>query len=200
MSLEQLELEAKIEAILFAAGEPVLITRIAAVLAVGEDEVSSAAERLAERLREPGSGIRLVRLDNMLQLCSAAEFGDLIRSTLEVRKAPRLSPAALEVLSIVAYFQPVTRAYIEQVRGVDSSYTVSLLVERGLIETAGTLDAPGRPTLFRTTPAFLRTFGISSVEELPELPDVAENDDEKALKSSIAELSKAAEGEEVESQ
>ena len=186
--MQPLDLEMAIEGILFAAGEPVPILRLAAVLQVEDVEISMAADRLAVRLNTPESGIRLVRLDSLLQLCSAPELGDLIRTTLEVRKPPRLSPAALEVLAIVAYFQPVTRAYVEEVRGVDSSYTVSLLTERGLIAPCGTLDAPGRPTLFQTTPAFLRTFGISSLEELPELPELKENEEEKKLKTSIEAL------------
>ena len=192
--MDGIQLEAALEGILFAAGEPVTLTRLAAALGVSETEVSMAADRISLRLNVPDSGIRLLRLDRMLQLSSAPELGDVIRAALEVRKPPRLSAAALEVLSIVAYFQPVTRAYIEQVRGVDSSYTVSILIDRGLIEPAGTLDAPGRPTLFKTTTAFLRTFGISSIEELPELPDIAENEDEKSLKTSIEALSAGKEG------
>ena len=130
----------------------------------------------------------------MLQLCSAPEYADYIRAALETRKPPKLSQAALEVLSVVAYFQPVTRAYIESVRGVDSSYTVSVLEERGLIEPCGHLDAPGRPTIFRTTPTFLRTFGLSSLQELPELPEEGEeSEDQIKLQSSIDALSKAAE-------
>ena len=102
--------------------------------------------------------------------CSAPEYADVIRQALESRKPPKLSQPALEVLAIVAYFQPVTRAYVEQVRGVDSSYTVGLLLERGLICEAGRLNVPGRPMQFRTTKDFLRAFGLSSLEELPELP------------------------------
>ena len=163
-------LEPAIEGILFAAGEAVSAKRIAAVLAVSEQEVLDAAKRIADRLRSERRGIRLVRLENALQLCSAPELSDVIRQALETRKPPRLTQTALEVLAVTAYFQPVTRAYIESLRGADSSYTVGVLQERGLIEPCGTLDAPGRPTLFRTTPAFLRTFGLSSLDELPPLP------------------------------
>ena len=163
-------LEPAIEGILFAAGEAVSAKRIAAVLAVSEQEVFDAAKRIADRLRSEHRGIRLVRLENALQLCSAPELSDVIRQALETRKPPRLTQTALEVLAVTAYFQPVTRAYIESLRGADSSYTVGVLQERGLIEPCGTLDAPGRPTLFRTTPAFLRTFGLSSLDELPPLP------------------------------
>lgn len=191
--MELTELKAAIEGILFAAGEPVKAERIAAVLAVEPELVTDTAALIAEELQSRESGIRLVRLDNMLQLCTDPRYADVIRRTLETRKPPRLTPAALEVLSIVAYFQPVTRAYIEGVRGVDSSYTVSLLEERGLIEPCGHLDAPGRPTVFRTTPAFLRTFGLSSLSELPELPEAESGGDEDSILSSINALRAAAE-------
>ena len=141
------------EAILFASGEPVPAARIAQVLGAAEDEVYTAAETL-----ERGSGIRLLRLDKKLQLCSAPEHSQTVTHALEQRKPPKLSPSALEVLAITAYFQPVTRAYIDQIRGVDSSYTVGVLIDRGLIEACGKLDVPGRPILYRTTEDFLRCF------------------------------------------
>ncbi len=168
--MDKPELQGALEGILFASGEPVPVERIAAVLAIEPEEVLEAARTLADKLVYERSGIRLVRLEGALQLCSAPEYSDCIRTVLETRKPPKLTQAALEVLAVVAYFQPVTRAYIEQVRGIDSSYTVSVLQERGLIEPCGHLDAPGRPTLFGTTKNFLRTFGIASLEELPELP------------------------------
>ncbi len=164
-----------LEGILFASGEPVPAERIAVVLGIKKEEVLKTADRLAAKLAFERSGIRLVKLDDALQLCSAPEYSDSIRAVLETRKPPKLTQAALEVLAIVAYFQPVTRAYIEQVRGIDSSYTVSVLAERGLIEPCGQLDAPGRPVLFGTTKNFLRTFGLSSLEELPELPSSEES-------------------------
>ena len=165
------EIETAIEGILFASGEAVAIDRIASVLAVESGDIAAAAARLADRCAFERRGVRIVRMDDSLQMCSAPEIADVIRTALETRKPPRLSPTALEVLAIVAYYQPVTRAYIEQVRGVDSSYTVGVLLERGLIEPAGRLAVPGRPLLYRTTLDFLRTFGIASTEELPELPD-----------------------------
>jgi segregation and condensation protein B len=169
--MENRDIESIIEGILFASGEPVSIGRIALCLGVDESEVADAAERLRDRCVFDRRGIRLIFLDKAIQLCSAPEYTEYIRLTLETRKQPQLSQQALEVLGIIAYFQPVTKMYIEQVRGVDSSYTVGLLQERGLIETCGRLSVPGRPLLFRTTPAFLRTFGLQSLEELPELPD-----------------------------
>ena len=168
--MEIRDLEGIIEGVLFASGEPVAIQRLSAVLGVPEDVVTDTAARIADRLAFERRGIRLVRLDDTLQLCSAPEYSDYIRIALETRKPPKLTQTALEVLAIVAYFQPVTRAFIEQVRGIDSSYTVGVLVDRELIEPCGHADAPGRPVMFRTTKNFLRTLGISSLEELPELP------------------------------
>ena len=188
--MEIRDLESIIEGILFASGEPVTIDRISAVLGVPYEVVLDAANSISDRLSFERRGIRLVKLDNSLQLCSAPEYGDYIRLALETRKPPKLSQNALEVLSIVAYFQPVTRAYIEQVRGIDSSYTVGILTDRGLIEPCGHLDVPGRPTIFRTTKNFLRTFGISSLEELPELPSKADDEDGQLEISQISDKEK----------
>jgi segregation and condensation protein B len=182
-------LPAALEAILFAAGEPVSIKRLSAALAADENEIESAAAAVARSLEEGGHGIRLVRLEDSYQLCSAPVYADFIRPVLETRKPPQLSAPALEVLAITAYFQPVTRAYVEQVRGVDSSHTMSVLVDRGLIEPRGTLDAPGRPTLFGTTPAFLRVFGLSSLSDLPALPEKdGENEESAAIEAAIKQL------------
>ena len=115
-------------------------------------------------------GIRLVRMEDSYQLCSSPDYADVIRKAFEIRKTAKLSQPALEVLTIIAYYQPTTRAYIDQVRGVDSSYTVGLLLERGLIEECGRLQVPGRPRLYRTTKKFLRDFHLGSLEELPEMP------------------------------
>ena len=183
------DIECVIEGILFVSGEPVKISRIAGVLEVSEFVVESAANRLSESYSSAGRGIRLVRLEDTLQLCSSPDFTDYIRRVLETRRPPQLSQPALEVLSIIAYFGPVTRAYIEQVRGVDSSYTIERLQERELVESCGRLDAPGRPMLFKTTHNFLRTFGLKSLKELPELPQVESTDDEKeGIQNAILEL------------
>jgi segregation and condensation protein B len=171
MELEMNDIESVLEGILFASGEPVPAERIAATLGVHKTDVYQAAHALAHRLQTERRGIRLVVLGDALQLCSAPEHADVIRRALEARKQPQLSPQALEVLAIVAYHQPVTKLFVDQIRGVDSSYTVGLLVDRGLIETCGRLNVPGRPLLYRTTPAFLRTFGIASLDELPPLPE-----------------------------
>ena len=114
--------------------------------------------------------MRLVQMNDLLQLCSAPEYGDVIRKAFEIRKPAKLSQPALEVLTIIAYYQPTTRAYVDQIRGVDSSYTVGLLLDRHLIEECGRLQVPGRPRLYRTTQAFLRAFHLNSLEELPQLP------------------------------
>ena len=177
-----------LEAILFASGEPVAAERIALVLGAEKTEVLAAAETLADAYVQRGSGIRLLHLGGKLQLCSAPEHAQLITQALEQRKPPRLSPSALEVLAITAYFQPVTRAYIDQIRGVDSSYTVGVLQERGLIEPCGHLDVPGRPMLYRTSDVFLRTMNISSLSELPDLPDLGQNEGIIELQNKIDAL------------
>ena len=186
--MEERQIMAAVEAILFAAGEPVPCGRIAQVLGVPEEDVSRAADTMKTEYERESRGVRLLRLEDRLQLCSAPDFAQLITRALETRKPPRLSSAALEVLAIVAYFQPVTRAYIDAVRGVDSSYTVGVLIERGLIEPCGKLDAPGRPTLYGTGDAFLRTMNISSLDELPQLPDTESDEGIIALQNKIDAL------------
>ena len=187
--METVNIRSAIEAILFAAGEPVPAARLSLILGVDEEDVFAAAKELADEYSFDQRGIRLLRLDNKLQLCSSPEYAAVITKTLEQRKPPMLSQPALETLAIVAYFQPVTRAYIDQVRGVDSSYTVGVLLDRGLIERCGKLDVPGRPSLLRTTDVFLRTMGVSSLEELPELPDINAGDGVKKLEDAIEKLS-----------
>ena len=183
-----IDIYSAIEAILFAAGESVPVARLSLVLDTDEHEILRIAAELAQRYEAEGRGMRILRLEDKLQMCSAPEYAPFITKTLEQRKPPMLSPPALETLAIVAYFQPVTRAYIEKVRGVDSSYTVSVLAERGLIEACGRLDAPGRPTLFRTTDVFLRTMGISELDQLPELPDMNNGEGLEKLQEAINQL------------
>ena len=157
------DLKSALEAVLFAAGESVPVGRLSLVFAVEQEDIMRAAKELSDEYDREGRGIRLLRMDNMLQLCSAPEYAQLIIKTLEQRKPPMLSQSALETLAIVAYYQPVTRAVIEKMRGVDSSYTMGLLADKGFIEPCGKLDAPGRPMQFRTTALFLRTFGLSAL-------------------------------------
>jgi len=192
--MELHDAESAIEGILFAAGEPVSLERLAAVTAVDKETVTGIAARIGERLESERRGIRLVRMENRVQLVSAPEYADYIRAALEEREMPKLSEPAMETLAIIAYFQPATRAYVEKVRGVDSSYTVGLLTERGFVEPCGKLDAPGRPTLFRTTDKFLRTFGMESLSELPLLPETEDEDEgQMKLLASIEALKGAAE-------
>ena len=179
--MELKEIESAIEGVLFAAGEPVGVERLCLALDIDRITADSVCQRLADAYRYERRGIRLVRLDTSYQLCSAPEFAPYIRKTLENRKPARLSQPALEVLAVIAYYQPVTRAYVDQVRGVDSAYTVGLLLERELIEESGRLAVPGRPILYRTTRNFLRSFGLSSLEELPELPAASREGEQMAL-------------------
>ena len=165
--MEHEELLSVIEAILFAAGDPVPASRIALVTGEETQTIVSAARELAAAYEENLCGMRLVQMNDLLQLCSAPEYAEYIRRALEQRKPPKLSPSQLETLTVIAYTQPVSRAFIEQVRGVDSSSSVSGLLQKGLIEEAGRLDLPGRPVSFRTTDTFLRVFGLSSLADLP---------------------------------
>ena len=187
-----MDISSAIEAILFAAGDSIPIDRLSLILGTPEDEVSLIARELAEKYEREGRGMRVLRLDDRLQMCSAPEYAPYITRALEQRKPPMLSQPALETLAVVAYFQPVTRAYIDQVRGVDSSYTVGVLAERGLIEVCGKLDVPGRPSLFRTTDVFLRTMGIEKLSELPPLPDMSSTEGIEKLQNAIDELQNSA--------
>ena len=173
MSLESLDLrevESAIEGILFASGEPLPIDRICLALDLDRPTAEQVLQKLGDYYAFERRGIRLVRMEDSYQLCSSPDYADVIRKAFEIRKTAKLSQPALEVLTIIAYYQPTTRAYIDQVRGVDSSYTVGLLLERGLIEECGRLQVPGRPRLYRTTKKFLRDFHLGSLEELPEMP------------------------------
>ena len=187
-----MDISSAIEAILFAAGDSIPIDRLSLILGTPEDEVSLIARELAEKYEREGRGMRVLRLDDRLQMCSAPEYAPYITRALEQRKPTMLSQPALETLAVVAYFQPVTRAYIDQVRGVDSSYTVGVLAERGLIEVCGKLDVPGRPSLFRTTDVFLRTMGIEKLSELPPLPDMSSTEGIEKLQNAIDELQNGA--------
>ena len=184
--MEGKELEAALEGVLFAAGEPVGVERLCLSLETDRATLDAAAKELMDRCRYERRGIRVVRMDASYQMCSAPEYAPVIRKTLEGRKPPRLSQPALEVLAIIAYYQPVTRAYVDQIRGVDSAYTVGLLLERELIEENGRLAVPGRPILYRTTKNFLRSFGLGSLDELPELPDATAEDGQITMEMQAA--------------
>jgi segregation and condensation protein B len=195
-----IDLSSALEAILFAAGEPVPAARLSLILDTDEKEILQTAAELAEGYEREQRGIRLLLLDGKLQLCSAPEYAQLIIKTLEQRKPPMLSQSALETLAIVAYYQPVTRAVIEKMRGVDSSYTVSALQDRGLIEACGKLEAPGRPTLYATTDAFLRVMGIETLQQLPPLPEVQGSEGTEQLRKSIEKIQEQDSGQNSEQQ
>ena len=170
---------ASLEAVLFACGGPVESERLRELLSLSAEELTEAADKLRETLEAGERGIQLIRVETAYQLCTKPFVAETVKKALELRKSPPLSKAALEVLAIVAYNQPVTRSFIEMVRGVDSSSIVSSLCDKGLIAERGVLDAPGRPTLFGTTDAFLRCFGLDSLQDLPEAALPAELSPEK---------------------
>ena len=170
--MEQTELQRAIEAILFAAGERIEISRLAMALETDEDEIERAADALADTMAFERRGIRILKLDKGYQMVSSGEMADYVTKALETRKPPKLSSSQLESLTIIAYYQPATKAMVEQIRGVDSAYSISALINKKLIEEAGRLNVPGRPIQYRTTPDFLRTFGLSSLEELPPIEKI----------------------------
>ena len=171
--MEQIELQRAIEAILFAAGERIEVSRLAMVLEVDPDEITAAADALADELAFNRRGIRIIRLEDGYQMVSSGEMADYITKALETRKPPKLSASQLETLTIIAYYQPATKAMVEQIRGVDSAYSISALLNKKLIEDAGRLNVPGRPIQYKTTPDFLRTFALNSLEDLPEIEKVS---------------------------
>ena len=164
------ELTSAFEAVLFSGGEPQSIDRFSQVFDITPEKVVKVMEALEKRLNEQKSGLELLRLDNTYQLATKAEYADYIKKMFDIRRRTPLSPGALEVLAVVAYNQPVTKSFIEQVRGVDCSGVVTTLVEKGLIEERGRLELPGKPLLYGTTKNFLRCFGINDLSELPPLP------------------------------
>lgn len=170
--MEQTELQRAIEAILFAAGERIETARLAMALETDEFDVAAAANALADTYAFERRGIRILKLDNGYQMVSSGEMADFVTKALETRKPPKLSSSQLEALTIIAYYQPATKAMVEQIRGVDSSYSISALMNKKLIEEAGRLNVPGRPIQYRTTPDFLRTFGMESLEELPPIEKI----------------------------
>ena len=186
------EMEAAVESILFASGEPVNIERICVALAIDRPTAERILQGLMDYYAYERRGMRLLKIEDCWQLCSAPDYAEAIRRAFEIRKPAKLSQPALEVLTIIAYYQPVTRAYVDQIRGVDSSYTMSLLIDRGMIEECGRLQVPGRPRQYRTTKQFLRSFHLSSLDELPAMPDMG-NDGQMRL-NEVGEVVDAAEG------
>ncbi|WP_455530060.1 SMC-Scp complex subunit ScpB [Ruminococcus sp.] len=159
-----------IEAILFASGEPIEIYRLSEASGVDAGTLPSMIRLLNERYEDCGSGICIKKLDSSYQMCTREEYAEQIRAALETKRTTPLSNAAMEALTIIAYNQPVSKGFVENVRGIDSSSVINNLVEKGLVEEAGRLDVPGKPIVYRTTSVFLRSFGLSSTAELPPLP------------------------------
>ena len=170
------QLESTLEAVLFAAGDAVSIDRLCEVLEVPRETVLEAVRELSSRYDFEQRGLMLRRIADKLQLCSRPMYAEAVRRVTETRKNASLSPAALEVLTIIAYRQPVTRAFIDQLRGVDSGGTLSSLAEKQMIEEAGRLEVPGRPILYRTTERFLQAFALESLDDLPALPAFTDNE------------------------
>ncbi len=161
---------AAIEAVLFASGDPISIERLSQAFELKSEEIEQYISELEKKYDSIDSGICVVRLENTYQLVSREAFAPYIKKVFDLKRRTPLSPAALEVLAVIAYNQPVTRSFIEQVRGVDCSGVVSTLIEKGLIEERGRLELPGRPLLYGTTKTFLRSFSLSDLSELPPLP------------------------------
>ena len=194
--MEQNDLQRALMAVLFAAGEPVAASRLAESLQVDESEIHRECEALMSALSFNRSGIRIVKLENAYQMCSSAEMAEYVTRTLETRKPPKLSPSQLETLTVIAYYQPATKAYVETIRGVDSAYSVSALLTKKLIRECGRLNVPGRPILYETTPDFLRVFGLESLADLPDIEkvDIAVKKEQLQLDLDAAQSASPAEG------
>lgn len=191
MDLKQTK--AAVEAMLFAHAEPVTAQRLAAVLEVEEDDVSRLLHALRDEYEAGDRGLTLLMLEDRWQLATKPAYGEYIKTILDTRRNTPLTPAAMETLAVIAYNQPVSRSFIEQVRGVDSASPVQTLLQRGLIEEAGRLDLPGRPIAFATTDVFLRTFGLASLSELPPLHTGAQQAEPPQAEPPQAETQQAAE-------
>ena len=166
-------IECALEAVLFSLGEAVEIERLAEALEVREDEIKNAFSNLQKKYKDENRGIKLIEIENSIQMCSNPDYFECIKRVTQIKKQAGLSSAALETLSIIAYNQPVTKGTIEFIRGVDCTYSVTRLLERGFIDELGRAETPGRPILYGTTMEFLRCFGLKSLEDLPPLPEKA---------------------------
>ena len=194
--MEQNDLQRALMAVLFAADEPVAASRLSESLQVDESEIHRECEALISALSYHRSGIRIVKLEDAYQMCSSAEMAEYVTKTLETRKPPKLSPSQLETLTVIAYYQPATKAYVETIRGVDSAYSVSALLTKKLIRECGRLNVPGRPILYETTPDFLRVFGLESLADLPDIEkvDIAVKKEQLQLDLDAAQPASPAEG------
>ncbi len=189
--MEIKEYKSAIEAVLFAHGDPIEAERLAEILELDVETVHRLAEDLMSEINTRAGGITMLRLDDRYQLCTRKEYAAPIRRALDIRRNTPLSQAAMEVLAIIAYNQPVTKAFVEQVRGVDCSAVIQGLQQKNLIEEQGRLELPGRPLLYGTTPVFLRCFGISKLSELPPLPQKEE--EARMIETTLEEVIERAE-------
>ena len=192
LSMEIKEYQAAIEAVLFASGEPVAATRLAEVLELDLETAVRLADDWLQDVNTRGGGLLAVRLGDKYQLCTNKTYAGYVRRAMDIRRNTPLSQAAMEVLAIVAYNQPVTKAFIEQVRGVDCGAVVQGLAAKGLIEEKGRLELPGRPLLYGTTADFLRCFGVSTLDELPPLP---QKEEDGMVETTLEEVIEEADGE-----
>ncbi len=181
------EMTAKLEAVLFASGEPMPIERIESVFVIDTKTAEKLIASLAESLEARDSGLRVAKMGNNYQLCTKSEHAEHIKAALDLKRKTPLSSAAFEVLSVIAYNQPVTKAFVEQIRGVDCSGVITTLVDKQLIEEKGRLELPGRPLLYGTTDNFMRCFGITELSELPPLPKDETTDENSAEQISISD-------------
>lgn len=180
-NMGKLKIEGAIEAVLFCAGEPVPAKLLCEILDTDEKNLKKMIGYMADKMNQDESGMMILTLGDSYQMCSRPLYADYVRNALQNRRKVALSPAALEVLSIIAYHQPATRALIEQIRGVECGAVIANLCEKELIEERGRLDAPGRPLLYGTTPHFLRCFGLNDLSQLPPLPQAGEEKEEEEL-------------------
>ena len=185
--MEQEKKEAIIEAVLYAAGRPVEIKELMVLLEIDFEEVMEIVEKMKLDMQKANRGLEIIKVDDAYQLCTKKDYYEYIYPIFDKRSKPNLSQAALETLAIIAYNPKITRAQIEAIRGVNSDGTLYKLLEYNLVEEAGKMDAPGRPTMYKTTKNFLRMFGISSLEELPELPRYKVDENEQIVMEDIIE-------------
>lgn len=192
--MEKKAVKSIVESLLFAAGDAVELDRIADIVDVDKRSLRSILKEMMEEYQFERRGIQIIKLEDAYQMCTRGEYHDYIAMLAEPRRKQSLSNAAIEVLAIVAYKQPVTRSSIEHIRGVNCDYVVNRLVERGLIEEVGRLDAPGRPLLFGTTQEFLRCFGVEGVEELPDYEEFGKTDEAQQLEMELAQMTAMEDG------
>ena len=186
--MEEINISAAIEAILFSSGDSVEKSRIAQALEITEKQVDETVDKLIDDYSAQNRGITIIKLDSAYQMTAVKDYAPQIRTVMDLRRNTPLSQAALEVLAVVAYNQPVTKAFVEQVRGVDCSGVIGSLTTKGLVEEKGRLELPGRPLLYGTAEHFLRCFNISSLEELPPLPEDGEKKEEEEAEEESGEV------------